>query len=78
MHRPKGLVWTDERVACYRKTGERPSPVMVWTPDQTGQFLDFAAEDQMHALSTSSRFEACAGVRHAACDGKTSTSVAAC
>ncbi len=24
---------------------ERPSPVMVWTPEQTGQFLDFISDD---------------------------------
>src|SRR6185503_5935695 len=39
--KPKALVWTDERVAHWRETGERPSPVMVWTPTQTGEFLDF-------------------------------------
>ncbi|WUI01589.1 site-specific integrase [Spirillospora sp. NBC_00431] len=28
----------------------RPSPVMVWTPEQTGAFLDRAARHQLHAL----------------------------
>lgn len=28
----------------------RPSPVMVWTPQQTGQFLDGAADDRLYAL----------------------------
>lgn len=27
-----------------------PSPVMVWRPDQLGQFLDHAAEDRLYAL----------------------------
>jgi integrase len=33
--RPKGLVWTNARVAGWRKTGVKPSPVMIWTVDQT-------------------------------------------
>ncbi|MDG4799279.1 tyrosine-type recombinase/integrase [Micromonospora sp. WMMD980] len=50
VRRPKALVWTDERVARWRATGERPSPVMVWTPEQTGAFLDFIADDELYAL----------------------------
>ncbi|WP_406321081.1 tyrosine-type recombinase/integrase [Streptomyces sp. NBC_00519] len=42
--RPKALVWTEERVAEYLRTGVKPSPVMVWTPEQAGQFLDFLAD----------------------------------
>lgn len=38
--KPKALIWTAERVARWKETGEKPSPVMVWTPEQTGQFLD--------------------------------------
>ncbi|MBR7831396.1 site-specific integrase [Actinospica sp. MGRD01-02] len=37
--RPKGLVWTNARVAAWRKTGEKPSPVMIWTVEQTLAFL---------------------------------------
>ncbi|MFF5296702.1 site-specific integrase [Paractinoplanes globisporus] len=48
--RPKALVWTKERVARFTATGERPSPVMVWTPAQTGQFLDGIADDPLYAL----------------------------
>lgn len=48
--RPKALVWTDERVAQWRRTGLRPSPVMVWTPEQTGQFLDSSEDDPLSAL----------------------------
>ena len=48
--RPKALVWTDRRVELWRQTGRRPSPVMVWTPAQTGEFLDSAADDRLYPL----------------------------
>ncbi len=50
--RPKPLVWTDERVNRWKATGQIPSPVMVWTPAQTGMFLDHAAaaDDDWYAL----------------------------
>lgn len=48
--RPEGLVWTNERVERWLRTGRRPSKVMIWTPEQTGRFLDFAAEDRHYAL----------------------------
>jgi integrase len=41
---PKALVWTSERVEEWRRTGQRPGPVMVWTPAQAGVFLDWVAE----------------------------------
>lgn len=50
VRKPKALVWTDERVARWERTGEKPSPVMVWTPEQTGAFLDFVAEDRLYAM----------------------------
>ncbi|MFF7155333.1 tyrosine-type recombinase/integrase [Streptomyces sp. NPDC008139] len=50
VRKPKALVWTDERVTKWRQVGEKPSPVMVWTPQQTGTFLDFVAEDQLYAM----------------------------
>lgn len=50
VRKPKALVWTDERVARWQQTGEKPSPVMVWTPEQTGAFLDFVAEDRLYAM----------------------------
>jgi integrase len=40
--RPKARVWTAGAVARWQATGERPSPVMVWTPQQAGRFLDHA------------------------------------
>ncbi|MDX3121568.1 site-specific integrase [Streptomyces scabiei] len=48
--KPKALIWSDERIAHWQETGEKPSPVMVWTPEQTGQFLDFVAEDRLYPL----------------------------
>lgn len=48
--RPKGLLWTDERVARWRETGQKPGPVMVWTPAQLGAFLDAAESDRLYAL----------------------------
>ncbi|MFH9938556.1 tyrosine-type recombinase/integrase [Streptomyces murinus] len=40
--RIKPLLWTDERVEQWLKTGIIPAKVMVWTAAQTGNFLDFA------------------------------------
>lgn len=37
--KPRPLIWTRERVAVWRKTGEVPSAVMVWTAEQTMRFL---------------------------------------
>lgn len=50
VRKPKALVWTDERVARWDQTGEKPSPVMVWTPQQTGAFLDHVADDRLYAM----------------------------
>lgn len=47
---PQALVWTDERVERWLRTGKRPSRVMVWTPEQTGLFLDFAAENRLYPM----------------------------
>jgi integrase len=40
--RPKARVWTTTAVDHWKATGDRPSPVMVWTPAQAGRFLDYA------------------------------------
>ncbi len=47
---PRALVWTDARVERWQTTGRKPSPVMVWTPEQTGLFLDFAADDRHYPM----------------------------
>ncbi|GAA5613771.1 hypothetical protein Spla01_04960 [Streptomyces platensis] len=49
VRKPKALVWSDV-VAKWEQTGERPSPVMVWTPQPTGSFLDFVADDRLYAM----------------------------
>lgn len=48
--RPKPLVWTPERIDHWKRTGEKPGPVMVWTPALTGQFLDFVKDDWLYEL----------------------------
>ncbi|GGS97493.1 site-specific integrase [Planobispora rosea] len=48
--RRRPLVWTAERIERWQQTGRRPAPVMVWTPQQTGAFLDFVADDTLYAL----------------------------
>ncbi|WP_406307980.1 site-specific integrase [Streptomyces griseoaurantiacus] len=48
--RPKALVWTEERILHWKRTGEKPSSVMVWTPEHTGLFLDHVEEDRLYAL----------------------------
>jgi integrase len=48
--RPKGLLWTAERVARWRETGAKPGPVMVWSPAQLGEFLDAAEGDRLYAF----------------------------
>jgi integrase len=48
--RPKALVWTEERILHWKRTGEKSPPVMVWTPEHTGLFLDHVAEDRLYAL----------------------------
>ncbi|MEV5456869.1 hypothetical protein AB0L17_00940 [Streptomyces cellulosae] len=47
---PDPLVWTDERVARWRETGQKPGPVMVWAPEQTGEFLDAAVEHPLYVM----------------------------
>jgi integrase len=44
------MVWTKPRVQRWLAKGEVPGPVMVWTPKQTGAFLDFAVEERLYSL----------------------------
>jgi site-specific recombinase XerD len=46
----KPLVWTKPRVQRWLAKGVIPGPVMVWTPKQTGAFLDFIADERLYAL----------------------------
>jgi hypothetical protein len=48
--RPKPKLWTPERVERWRQTGVGPYPVMVWTPDLTGEFLDFSVGHPLYPL----------------------------
>ena len=48
--RPKALLWTPSRVERWRRTGEKPSRVMVWTPEQIGRFLDQAEGHPYYVL----------------------------
>nr|WP_329618693.1 hypothetical protein [Streptomyces sp. S465] len=48
--RPKPPVWTDERVTRWRTTGKKPGKVMVWTPEQTGTFLDAVAPHRLYPM----------------------------
>ncbi|MGW4731872.1 site-specific integrase [Streptomyces shenzhenensis] len=48
--RPKAKLWTAQHVEHWRKTGEKPSAVMVWTPEQLGTFLDEAESNRLYAF----------------------------
>jgi integrase len=50
VRRVKPLLWTEPRVAQWRKDGKRPAAVMVWTAAQCGQFLDSIETDRLYAL----------------------------
>ena len=73
VRRPKALVWTMERITRFAETGERPSPMMVSTPAQTGAFLDYITKDELYALFLLVALRGLRGGKHAACAGKTST-----
>lgn len=49
---PKPRLWTASAVKRWRHTGRRPGPVMVWTPAQVGEFLDYveAHDPELSAL----------------------------
>lgn len=47
--RPRAVVWTDEQIASWKRTGIRPA-VAVWTAKQTGQFLDAASGGRLYPL----------------------------
>jgi Site-specific recombinase XerD len=47
--RPLARVWTDNRVAHWQHTGERPA-VAVWTAAQLAAFLTAVADDSLYAM----------------------------
>lgn len=46
----KPLLWTAPRAERWRETGEVPAPVMVWTREQCGTFLDSIGGERLYAL----------------------------
>ncbi|WP_405893645.1 site-specific integrase [Streptomyces sp. NBC_00104] len=48
--RPKAKLWTLPNVAHWERTGEKPSLVMVWTPQQLGVFLDEAESSRLYSF----------------------------
>ncbi|MGW4476948.1 site-specific integrase [Nonomuraea sp. NPDC004354] len=46
---PYPQVWTERRVAAWRRSGERPA-VAVWTAEQLAEFLAFARGDPLYPL----------------------------
>jgi integrase len=48
--RPKARVWTETRVRLWRETGLLPSPVMVWSTEQTKAFLAHARPHALYPL----------------------------
>lgn len=48
--RPKARVWTETRVKAWRETGQLPSPVMVWSTEQTKAFLTHARPHPLYPL----------------------------
>lgn len=47
--RPKAVVWTEDRVTAWQRTGVRPA-VAVWTAEQAGAFLDAAAGHRLYPM----------------------------
>ncbi len=48
--RPRAVVWTDDRILEWQRTGVRPA-VAVWTPQQAGAFLDRATSHRLYPMS---------------------------
>jgi integrase len=48
--RRKPLLWTAARVERWRETGEIPAPVMVWSREHCGAFLDSIDGERLYAL----------------------------
>jgi integrase len=46
---PRPMLWTDARVAEWRRTGQVPGPVMVWSAAHTRAFLTYAEGHDLHA-----------------------------
>ncbi len=47
--RPRAVVWTDDRIAEWQRTGLRPA-VAVWTAQQAGDFLEHAGGHRLYPM----------------------------
>nr|WP_238432315.1 N-terminal phage integrase SAM-like domain-containing protein [Micromonospora tarensis] len=72
---PKPRLWTASAVNRWRQTGRRPSAVMVWTPAQAGEFLDYveSADPELSALFDLAVHRGPAEANSQACTTTTST-----
>jgi hypothetical protein len=70
--RPHPVVWTDERVAAWRRTGDR-SPVAVWTLPQVITFLAGVRTTGWPRCGGWSRCGGCAAARSPTCTPTIST-----
>ncbi|MFG2694915.1 hypothetical protein [Kitasatospora sp. NPDC048407] len=68
--KPKALIWAEERIARWRETGVKPTPVMVWPPEQTATFLDFVAHDRLYMLWRITAFRGTRRARRAVSAGR--------
>jgi integrase len=50
MRKAKPLLWTQARVDRWRQDGKRPATVMVWSPEQAGEFLDSIEAQRLYFL----------------------------
>ena len=50
IRKARPLLWTQARVDRWRQDGKRPATVMVWSPEQAGEFLDSIEADRMYPL----------------------------
>jgi integrase len=66
VRRSRPLLWTEARVAQWRRDGKRPATVMVWTRDQCGAYLDSIEADRMYAAYHLAAFY---GLRRAEIEG---------
>lgn len=74
--RPVPIVWEAERVQRWKTTGKVPGPVMVWTDEQIGAFLDHARDHtpDLYPMWHLMAYRAPATARHVGCSTPRSAS----
>jgi hypothetical protein len=70
--RPQAVVWTEDRIEAWRRTGTRPA-VAVWTPQQAGAFLDAAVRHRLYPLFHLVAYRGLRRVRRSGSAGRTRT-----